>query len=190
MKRLISLTLAGFLAVGSSEAKTIDLSNMSDPAGEFEVAFCARPSPEHEKPGHAFVSFSHKQPDGKRDFFAIGHTISSSDGASAAWSYFGDPITGYLKEELYTSIKQNCLNAKVNKSEYDKAIALTKDPLASLGLSRDGAIIFQAYKLGDKDCMSFMIKVAAVLKPNGLNVPDRGATELPMDYMVRFIGAN
>jgi hypothetical protein len=96
--------------LSSAAAKQIDLSNRSDPDGIFEVGFCARPSPVSSKgwPGHAFVSFSHKKPNGDRDFTAIGHTLApSSIPVDAVWSLFGAPISGMLKEELYTSALQD-----------------------------------------------------------------------------------
>jgi hypothetical protein len=92
-----------------SNARAIDLSNMTDPTGIYNVAFCARPSPDTTgKPGHAFVAYSHARPNGDRDFVAIGHTIGAGVGpVSASWSYFGSPVLGLLKEEHYMSIKQN-----------------------------------------------------------------------------------
>jgi hypothetical protein len=191
MKDLLFLFLAVTVSLGA-RAKEIDLSTMSDPAGIFNIAFCARPSPDATgKPGHAFVSFSHMPHGGQRDFLAIGHTVSAGVGAGeATWSYFGSPVSGVLQEEKYTSIKQQCLDVQVNKTDYDQARALTTPALQLMGITRPGGTVFQAYKLGAEDCMTFMIKVANVLKPRGLNVPARGATEAPMAYMQRFIMAN
>jgi len=59
-----------------------------------------------------------------------------------------------------------------------------REPYAKLPEEFDG--IFPE----EVDCMTFMIAVAARLTPKGIVVPTRGATELPMDYMRRFIGAN
>ncbi|WP_316228260.1 hypothetical protein [Bradyrhizobium sp. SZCCHNR1039] len=174
------------------KAKEIDLSNMTDPTGVYNVAFCARPSPDSSgKPGHAFVAYSHANPDGDRDLVAIGHTVSAGVGpVSAAWSYFGDSVSGLLKEERYTSIKQNCLDVTVNKNDFNQARALAEDPLFKMGLTAQPGTVFEAYKLGLDDCMTFLISVAETLKSQGLKVPTRGATELPMAYIARFIAAN
>lgn len=173
-------------------AKEIDLTNISDPSGIYNIAFCARPSPDATgKPGHAFVSFSHLPHGGKRDFLAIGHTVAAGvDPAEAVWSFFGTPVSGVLGEEKYTSIKQQCLDTEVNKVEYDQARALAKPALDLMGIAQPGNTVFQAYKLGDEDCMTFMMQVANILKPRGLNVPPRSAGETPMLYIERFIEAN
>jgi len=175
-----------------SNAKSIDLSNLTDPTGVYNVAFCARPSPDTAgKPGHAFVAYSHAAPNGDRDFVSIGHTLGAGVGpVSATWSYFGSPVSGLLKEERYTSIKQNCLDVVVNKADFNKARALAEDPLFKLGLTVQTGTVFEAYKLGLDDCMTFLISVAETLKSKGLKIPARGATELPMAYIVRFIAAN
>ena len=191
MKFLLVLCLATSVSAGAL-AKEIDLSNISDPAGIYNIAFCARPSPDATgKPGHAFVSFSHLPHGGQRDFLAIGHTVGAGVGpAEAAWSFFGTPVSGVLGEEKYTSIKQQCLDTQVNKSDYDQARALAMPALELMGIGQPGGTVFQAYKLGDEDCLAFMINVANILKPRGLSVPTRGATETPMAYMERFIEAN
>jgi hypothetical protein len=41
-----------------------------------------------------------------------------------------------------------------------------------------------------EDCMTFMIAVANTLSRKGVVVPARRTTELPMDYMRRFVDAN
>jgi hypothetical protein len=189
--RAFPLLVALFIS-GSTTAKSLDLSTATALSGEYDIAFCARPSPDFTgKPGHAFVAFSHKDVDGTRDFFAVGHTVSAGiSAARATWSYWGGPVPGRLKEERYTALRQACLNVKVDKRDYDSGIALTASPLAKLGLARPNDVIFESYKLGAEDCIAFMVLVANVLKARGLNVPDRGGTELPMDYMRRFITAN
>lgn len=172
----------------------LDLRNLSDKDGEYEIGFCARPSPDTIKnlPGHAFVSFSHFSNENKRNFLAIGHTVQA--GVSllrAAWSYVGDPVEGYLKEENYTSSMQSCLIVKVNKADYEAAFNLTKNPLDQIGIFTSKTfIVLQTYKLGSDDCMNFMINVAKTLEPKGLKVPKRHDTEFPMNYMIRFIDLN
>lgn len=172
---------------------TIDLRKLSDVMGEHEISFCVRPSPHTTKnlPGHAFVSFSVLPRNKQRTFLSIGHTVQpNTSPASAIWSYFGAPISGYLAEENYTSVRQACLVVKVDRADYHKALALTKNPLGSMGIFSSDAPVLQAYKLGSEDCVEFMINVANVLKPRGLKVPSRGTFELPMQFMQRFISSN
>jgi len=177
---------------GGAKAKEVDLRTMSDPTGEYNVAFCSRPSPDTTgKPGHAFVSYSHVLPGGNREFLAIGHTVGADvTPAKAIWSYFSDPVSGLLKEELYTSIRQRCLDVQVDKSDYDRARARASNALALLGIVPADAIVLEAYKLGAEDCMTFLIDVANSLKSKGLNVPARQAGELPMPYVQRLSDAN
>jgi hypothetical protein len=172
--------------------KRIDLSNKTDPTGEYELGFCARPSPNSTKgwPGHAFVSFSHSTAGG-RDFIAIGHTLrAGTSPAEAGWSLFGNPVGGRLKEENYTSALADCLVVKVNKDDYDRAYALTQSPLSKLGLVRGNTIVFQAYKLGAEDCVDFTVSLAKTLEARGLKVPPRNNLERPMDYLKRLVAAN
>lgn len=194
MKSNVVAALVLLLAVLTAESlgKTIDLSNMTDATGLYNIAFCARSSPDPSgKPGHAFVSYSHQTPSGDRDFVSIGHTVSAGTSVgSGIWSYFSHPIPGLLKEEMYTSIKQNCLDVVVNKSDYQAAWALAQDPLHKMGLTAQEGTVFQGYKLGAEDCITFLMAVAQTLKPRGLKVPARGNTELPLAYIARFIAAN
>ena len=176
---IFGIGIIAILAAGPLPAKEIDLSTRSDPDAEFDVAFCARPSlGATGKPGHAFVAFSKKPHNAQRDFLAIGHTISATESAiSAAWSYFGEPVSGLLKEELYTSVEQDCLVVAVNKEDYETARRLTESPLSQMGLAAPDMPVFQAYGLGEQDCMTFMIDVATVLASRGLKIPARQATE-------------
>lgn len=193
MNAKILVCLAVVSASAAAQAAEIDLSTMSDPSGTYNVAFCARPSPDAAGlPGHMFVSFSHEaHGSSERDFLAVGHTVSAGVGpAQAAWSYFGGPVSGLLKEENYSAIKQQCLDVQVNKVDYDAARALATPALQQMGVTAPGGTVFQAYKLGDEDCISFATTVAKILEPRGLKVPKRNGTELPMDYMERFIEAN
>jgi hypothetical protein len=122
---------------------------------------------------------------------AIGHTVAAGTSAtSAIWSYFGTPVQGLLKEELYTSIKQDCLDLRVNQEDFRQARSLAEDPLQKIGLTAREGTVFESYKLGEQDCMTFLIAVARTLESTGLKVPARGRTELPMQYIVRFISAN
>lgn len=196
MFRIFYILFAAFLwLIGHSSAMgaTIDLRTRTDVTGEYEIGFCVRPTPDTAKnlPGHAFVTFSVSPPKKQRTFLSIGHTVQpGTSPVSAAWSYFGESIPGYLAEEKYTSAMQACLVAKVDKEDYERGLALTKDPLASMGITSPALPVLQAYKLGSEDCVSFMIDVANVLNYKGLKVPSRGAMELPMKYMQRLIGSN
>lgn len=185
----VSMSLVGHsIAIGA----TIDLRTLSD-VTEYEVGFCVRPSPDTVKnlPGHAFVTISVLAPSKQRTFLGIGHTVQpGTSPVSATWSYFGDSISGYLAEEKYTSAMQACLVAKVDRAEYEKVLALTQNPLATMGITPTSSPVMQAYKLGSEDCVGFMIGVANVLKGKGLKVPARGATELPLKYMQRLILSN
>lgn len=191
--------LAGFIFMQIESpnyaiAKVIDLRNQSDIVGDYELGFCARPSPDTLKqlPGHAFVAYSHVPSKGERTFRAVGHTVSPGvSPGSAAWSYFGKPVAGYLKEEQYTSSMERCLRVKVNKTDYEAAYALTVTALQAMGMQGAADVpVFQAYKLGANDCMNFVINVAEVLKGKGLTVPQRGSAELPTNYIERLIQSN
>lgn len=177
-----------------ASSKDVDLRTMSEASGVYDVAFCARPSPDQSgKPGHAFVAFSHKPLDADRDFLAIGLTVTAGvtpTSAILSWFYWGSPVSGRLKEERYTDIRQKCLNVGVDKQDYDRARALTDDPLQKLGVTQAPGIVFETYKLGEEDCMTFLTAVARKLEAKGLKVPQRGNTELPMHFVLRFIDAN
>lgn len=154
MKVLIPVMF--LLALGSeAAAKEIDLRNQTDADGEYNIAFCARPSPDKTGlPGHMFVAYSKVTNTGERTFVAIGHTVGADVGvASAVWSYFGNPVNGLLKEEMYTAIEQKCLDVRVNQADFDKAFALTVSPLTALGISSGQNVVLEQYSLGEEDCM-------------------------------------
>lgn len=188
---LIALTTSLIINVSNVSAKEINLSSMSESTGLYEIALCARPSPDSvlRLPGHAFVSFTHIKHNGDITLTSIGHT-TDTDAIPALNSYFGYPVTGYLGKEKYTSSMQQCLRIKVNKEDYDSAFGLTASPMEQLGLAGDSDLVLRSYALSENDCITFMIEVADVLKPLGLNVPVRGSTELPLKYMERLIRSN
>jgi hypothetical protein len=188
--RAVSLIL---VIAGTAYSKNIDLATKSDFSGTFEIGFCAGESPDVplKIPGHAFVSFSHKDRQGNRSFLAIGHTKSQGIAPiEAVWSYFGSPVHGFLKEEVYSSRMQVCLMVNVDKSDYEAAFALSKSPLRNMGVAMPADPVFEAYKLGAEDCVSFVTSVAAILRPRGLKIPKRGVTELPLQYIRRMVEAN
>lgn len=168
--------------------KHLDLRTMSDMSdGQHTLSFCARPSPQGDIPGHAFVVFAHKPPKEQRKVLAVGFTTSSGV-AQAALSYKGwlTKAGGYLGEERYTSINEQCLVVDVDKKVFDNAYALV-NPFASVpGLQQ--LRWTAAYTLAQNDCMTFISDVAR--KVNPLKVPIRGETELPLPYLRRLIDAN
>jgi hypothetical protein len=194
-----SIAISAALLSTNAWSNDIDLSTRTDPAGSFQIGFCARPSPDSVKgwPGHAFVSFSRQKPTGEIEFTAIGHTVTAGvSPAQAAWSLFGPPsgppVSGVLKEELYlySAALQNCLLVKVDREDYERAFELSKSPLQKLSLVRDAGLVLEAYKLGSEDCVNWMTSVAMTLRRKGIVVPARGAADIPMGYMQKFIAAN
>lgn len=165
----------------------MDLRTMTDPAGEFSVSLCTRPSPTGDIPGHAFVVYAHKPPTGNRKVLAIGFTTTSGP-MKAALSYNGwlTAADGHLGEERFTHMKEKCLVTLVDKQAFDKAWSVSH-PFASVpGLA---TLVWSAdYRLAENDCMTFMINVAKTLP--SVKVPSRGAAELPRPYLRRLIEAN
>jgi hypothetical protein len=164
----------------------VDLRTQSSVEAEYEVSLCARPSPEGDVPGHAFVLYSVKLRGSDRKVLALGFTTSASTSKTAA-SYGGWlPVDGFLGEERYTSIKQRCLVVRVDKPAFDAAWKLAHPFAGSVVL--ENLRFAGVYTLGEKDCMSFMVDVANVLK--GVKVPQRGGAELPRQYLRRLIESN
>lgn len=179
--------LQHFSPAQAAPHKEIDLRTMSDPSGDHGISLCARPSPTGSVPGHAFVVYSVKPPGKDRKILSLGFTTSSGP-AKAVLSYKGWLATtdGYLGEERYTSINEECLVVHVDKAVFDQAWSLAH-PLASIPALADLRLM-AAYTLSSNDCMTFMTNVATSLK--GVKVPARGATELPLAYVRRLIDAN
>lgn len=93
--------------------KVPDLRNQTEPTGEYEVGFCARPSPDTVKnlPGHAFASFSHQLPNGKRTVIAIGHTTSApASKAILTFLKWIPSVSGHLSEETYGRFERDALS--------------------------------------------------------------------------------
>jgi hypothetical protein len=173
--------------------KVIDLKNYSDADGiEREISFCARPSPGGSNlPGHAFVAFSTVTPNKGRSYQAVGHTTSAGP-ATTLLTYFKifPNVSGHLAEERYTDAKEKCLVVKVNKPDYEEAYSAARTPWAqSVPELTNPPTLLLAYRLGDDDCMSFMTGVASKFGGR-LKLPKRGAVELPLPYLRRFIEAN
>ena len=185
------LTATGVLglpaAASAKPHKVLDLRTMTDPAGEFSVSLCSRPSANDDIPGHAYVVYSVKPHNGERKILALGFTTAAGP-AKAALSYRGwlSSVDGYLGEERYTNINENCLVVLVNKNAYEAAFAKAH-PLAAIPGLESVRFIGQ-YELSEKDCMTFVIDVASALK--GVKIPVRGATEFPQPYIRRLIDSN
>jgi len=186
-KSCVAVAISFPAAACAAPHKVMDLRTMTDPAGEFSVSLCTRPSPTGNVPGHAFVVYAHKPPTGNRKVLAIGFTTTSG-AAKAALSYNGwlSVADGHLGEERFTHMNENCLVTLVDKKVFDNAWAIAH-PFASVpGLA---TLVWTAdYRLAENDCMTFMINVAKTLP--SVKVPARGATELPRPYLRRLIEAN
>jgi hypothetical protein len=192
---LVALALLVPVFATAAPHRVIDLKRQTDTDGiDREISFCTRPSPDILKnlPGHAFVAFSTLTLDGKRSYTAIGHTTSATP-VEAVLTYVGliSSVSGHLEEEKYISAKERCLVVRVNKQKFDAAFALTKSPLDQLIPDpKDRPPVLLAYKLGASDCMNFMIMVAKLFQSDGLNIPERDSTELPLPYLRKMIDAN
>jgi hypothetical protein len=176
--------------------RVLNLARMSEPDGaEYEVSFCARPSPDTPKnlPGHAFVAYSVRRPSGLRSYAAIGHT-THAPAALTLLTYNGilrTAVAGGLEEEKYSAARANCLVVKVNRPEYERALNLARDYYTGqLPSSSTSQVTALSYTLGAQDCMTFMIRVARIFTAQGLVLPERGAAELPLDYVRRMISSN
>jgi hypothetical protein len=189
----MGLTIGLLLAAGVSAAphKEIHVAAQASPDGMYHsVLFCARPSEDTKVPGHAYLGFSRVK-GGKRDFIALGHTTKAG-AINAALTYkgFTPPITGTVEADRFSWITEKCLVVHTDKSRYDAAWKTAAGYKAMLGIDFEpGEGIALDYSLGDKDCMGLMIDVAKAFEP-ALKVPARGAVELPLAYLRRFIDAN
>lgn len=178
-------------AAAAEPHQVVDLRKRTDAAGSYEISFCARPSPGRTGlPGHAFVAFSHVEPGKPRVFRAVGHTTSAS-AAKTVLTYGGAiGVPGRLAEERYTAVRENCLVAKVNDSDYRRALGRTQPVFRRWGIGSADDPVLATYSLGDKDCMDFMLQVAQDLRAPALKLPRRGAAEFPLPYLRRLIDAN
>lgn len=168
--------------------RSVDIRNQTDANGEYTVSLCARSSPGPANlPGHAFVMYSFK-PTGKEwRSFALGFTTDSAVKGMLSYSKVLAAPSGYLNEEIYTSVNENCLLLQVNEPDFNKALArayplYAVPALASLKYSA-------VYSLTKNDCLTFMTRVAQEFAAK-LVVPPRNTTDLPLDYMRKLIDAN
>ena len=179
------------LSAPPSEARDKDLRTKTDAAGVTEISFCARPSPNSFGfPGHAFVAFSDQSAGGS--FRSVGHTVAPETGAAAAlFTYFGGgSVAGQQVEERYSHLKQDCLTLQVDREVYQKSISAARPTLTVLGIPDQAAASVERYSLSGNDCMDFIMRVAQPLKPAGLSIPPRGATDTPLDYIRKLTAAN
>ncbi|MCU7646881.1 hypothetical protein [Pseudomonas piscis] len=196
-KPILTRTL-GILALLASAAaqagphKELDLRVKSDADGlEREILICARPSGTASVPGHMFLAFSTRSAvSGHRTYYTIGHTTSAPL-AQTLLTYTGliPNVSGYLTEERYTHAQEQCLVLAVNQGDYDRAFALARPSMEQIaGNMTSAGPLLLGYSLGANDCMTLAIGVAKIFP--GIKVPERKATELPMDYVRRLIDSN
>lgn len=180
----------GSAATNAAPHKILDLRNQSDASGEYSISLCARPSPGPAGlPGHAFVTYSFKPANGERRIASIGFTTAAGTlkGVLSYSAFLATPA-GYLGEEKYSSINENCLIALVNESEFNQAMSLAK-PFANLpGL--DSLTYLGVYSLTSNDCITFTSSVAKTLETRGLKVPARAVADTPPVYLRKLIEAN
>lgn len=193
VRNFLCLAAASLAVSCPAMARDKDLRTMTDANGETEVGFCSRPSPDSFGfPGHVFVTFSATRPEGGRDFRAVGHTVAGgTDVPSVVISYFrGSSVAGRQMEERYTSLKQACLVLKVDRAIYQSALASAAPTLTALGIPADVAASAERYSLGSGDCITFAERVAGALRPAGLSVPARAATDTPASWIRKLDAAN
>ncbi|MGY4816785.1 hypothetical protein ACVNP3_12700 [Pseudomonas chlororaphis subsp. piscium] len=172
--------------------KKLDLRVKSDSDGlEREVLICARPSGTAAIPGHMFLAFStHSAASGQRTYYTVGHTTSAPV-PQTLLTYTGliQNVSGYITEERYTHAQEQCLVLAVNQVDYDRAFTLARPSIEQvIGNKTPIGPLLLAYSLGANDCMGLAIGAAKVFQ--GVKVPERKATELPMDYVRRLIDSN
>ena len=163
-------TIIGCLLIGSSvcfgaEPKSIDLRKQRDEATVHSIVFLARAG----LPGHAFVAFGS---DSKEDLACL----------SRAFGFYPDggkgvvgPVPGQIVDESRKAPGETLLILKVDRKDFEKAEAIR------------AAWTRKRYKLRTSDCNTYVIETAKAL---GLKVPDRGATDLPIDWVRKLTEAN
>lgn len=190
MNRTLKLISLGIIVLGFTSStyaiqqKDISIANRSEMTGKYEVGFCGRPS-EKGIPTHAFVMLTHTDPSGNITMKSIGHT--AADKVNAVLSWFGDPAEGFLEAEKFTHQKQMCLNVGVDLDQYAKVLAHTESALEEFGFDTKNTNIIRSYKLGEKDCLSYVIDIA---KDLGIKTPDRGKYQLPYSYIKELVKIN
>lgn len=187
-----ALVLLVFANAQAGPHKKLDLRVKSDADGlEREVLICARPSGNASIPGHMFLAFSTRSTaSGQRTYYTVGHT-SNAPVPQTLLTYTGliPNVSGYITEERYTHAQEQCLVLAVNQVDYEKAFTLARPSIEQvIGNKTPLGPLLLAYSLGVNDCMGLAIGVAKLFQ--GVKVPERKATELPMDYVRRLIDSN
>jgi hypothetical protein len=171
--------------------RVLDLRNQTDATGEFSVSLCARPSPGPAGiPGHAFVAYSYLPASGgRRQFLALGFTTAASpvQGLLSFSSLLAEP-EGFLGEEKFSHVKEQCLVLLVNKAEFDRAYAVAL-PYGAVPAFKDVRYAAR-YSLASNDCVTFAVRVAQLFAAGGLKVPERKLTDTPAAYLRRLVDAN
>ena len=191
MQGNLSVLLLSLAAASAHAAphKEIDLRNKTDANGEYSIAICARPSPGPAGlPGHAFVAYSEKPAGRERSVLALGFTTNSAVGGVLSFSSLLATPAGFLGEEKFTHMKEECLVILVNEDDFRRAYAVAR-PFYDVPVLQSIAYS-GVYSLTNNDCESFATKVAATFKGRGVVVPPRKTTDLPIDYVRKLIDAN
>lgn len=179
------------LAATAAPHRERDLRNQTDSTGEYSISLCSRPSPGPAGlPGHAFIAYSHLPPGGSpRKFLALGFTTAAGpiEGLLSFSSRLATP-QGFLGEEMFTHVKENCLVLLVNQADFERAYALAT-PYGAIPRLQDLRYMAR-YSLGTNDCMTFAISTAKLFEGKGVKVPARGPLETPQAYVRRLIDAN
>jgi hypothetical protein len=191
MKRIAVAIFAFVMSAAAIAAphRQLDLRNQTDANGEYTISLCARPSPGPASlPGHAFVAYSVKPTGGERKFLTLGFTTGDPaiKGILSFSAILAKP-DGYLDEEKFTSVNEECLVLLVNEKDFNAAYALAMPfyKVPALSALRYTGV----YSLTNNDCMTFMINTAKQFAPR-VKVPPRQATDLPLPYMRKLIDAN
>lgn len=173
----------------ASAHREIDLRNQTDANGEYAISLCARPSPGAlSLPGHAFVAYSFRPTGGERKFLALGFTTDSSVKGVLSFSKVLSTPPGYLGEEKYTSVKEECLVLLVNEADFNATYTLARPFYNVPALS---ALTYSGvYSLTTNDCVTFMTNTAKQFSPRGIKVPPRQPADLPLPYLRKLIDAN
>ncbi|BBB66580.1 hypothetical protein UNDYM_2327 [Undibacterium sp. YM2] len=185
---LVTTILFGTQICIASPHKQIDLRNQTDADGEYTVSICSRPSPGPEGlPGHMFVAYSFKPTDQDRKVIALGYTTRAGliQGVLSFSALLTMP-SGYLGEENFTHMEEQCLELLVNKNDFDHAWSIAQPfyNLPALSSVQYAGI----YSLTNNDCETFATQVARTF--NSLVVPQRKILDLPEAYVRKLIDAN
>lgn len=87
-------------------------------------------------------------------------------------------------------MKQACLTLQVDRTVYQKAIAVARPTLTAMGIPDEIAASLERYSLNENDCINFAMKVAEQLRSVGLKIPARSALDTPASYIAKLEETN